>query len=346
MFKIIATIGQPTCEYENIIEIIKSGAHILRYNLAANLGFEEHARRIKIARKAIFDLNKKDIKILYDIPFPGKKIRLGMLPEPKHFIEKGTVLTFGMGKETDDINKFIPIDYDNIMEVIGSFDNRKVFTIGDGELAFQILEINKESFSAQAISSDYLPCVKSINIGHIITSHIEDEEFQKLINFVADFPPDIVAFSFTENKVDLVNYIKIFSGISINHKLEYFAKIESKKGVDNISEISAVIDGIIVARGDLALCEDYKLLGVLQRKILKLAKQNNVPCYLSTQLFESALNKYVPTRAEISDVSNAVFNGFHGVMLAKETTSSIKAFEIVRSISEIIEVCERELENA
>ncbi|MCY1290933.1 pyruvate kinase [compost metagenome] len=149
---IAATVGQLTCTAEMLESMKTAGVTLFRYNLAAQLGLSEHRRRMEVFRTVQSNSSVQSIQLLLDVPFPGAKFRIGMLPERKHLVEAGTTLTFTSGLETKDINAYVPVDVQNLGLLV---DIGKVVTIGDGELAFQIDEVvDKNTFIATAVTTD------------------------------------------------------------------------------------------------------------------------------------------------------------------------------------------------
>lgn len=325
----------PCCEPEGIDLLLLHGVSVLRYNIAADLGYVEHSRRIKIARNSIEKSDRAgNIAIMLDLPFPGRKIRIGMLPERIHAVKKGDLVTFKTGKESTNFHDFIPVNYPDIAQFIKP---EYEFSIGDGELALKVNEqLSDDSFNAIVLNDGYIPCQKSVNFGHIV----EAEQDNEMLNFVAQTRPDWIALSFINDVQQLQRAFEILSGYGITRKNTRFViKIETQQGVDNISQLTERVDAVIIARGDLAVTADYFRLGTNQKIITEACKKVNKPVILSTQILESSCEWYVPARSEISGLTYAILDGINGIMLAKETSSLNNITRPLVVTREIISEC-------
>lgn len=329
---IAATVGQSTCSSDMLLSMHKAGATLFRYNLAAQLGLAEHRRRMDIFR-TVQATTHGSVKLLLDVPFPGAKFRVGMLPERKHLIEAGTTLRFTTGKETDDILAYVPVDVAQLGLLVAP---GKTVTIGDGELAFHVDRVmDDNTFIATAITSNYLPCQKSLNTGRVNNS--ATQENAELIGFLAEISPEYIAFSFVE---DAESSEETFSALAAQglKRTSYkaIAKIETLKGVRNLQNFAHLYDGIMVARGDLALNVDCYHLGEIQDYLTNFAKQNGLECIVSTQVCESIDANAVPNRAELVGMYQLAKSGADFILLAKETSTLSSPLQSITAVQKTI----------
>ncbi|MBA9086867.1 pyruvate kinase [Fontibacillus solani] len=314
--EIVATIGPLSTNYSTIKSIIEAGANLLRFNFALG-STEEMIERVDVAKKVISDHNYNNVKILADLP--GCKIRVCDFIEGKLHINKKNKYIFKSCFELTSCKEFIPINYPNIGKCV-SLD--QLLIIGDGEIVFCIEEIyNDESFTAVALNSGVLRALNGISISG---------EIDKLNHFTSNtinhiksldyLRPDFVAFSFVRD-ADMVIKGKelIQHSCGINYKPKIVSKIETPLGIENFESIVGITDIILLARGDLAVYTDYSKLGIYQTKAIDICKLHKKKIIISTQVLESLVDRYFPTRSEVSDLTNIVLKGAHGIMLCKET---------------------------
>lgn len=332
---IIATIGQYSCAQETLIALVDAGVSVFRLNLAAKLGFDEHHRRLKLARDVIaFKGVVPVVRVMLDIPFPGSKVRIGMLPLPKHAVTRGQKVRFKSGTVTEDFKEFVPVDVENLGLLVTP---NQVITVGDGELALTVETIESDcSFIATALNDYWIPCVKSLNMG-VIRNSMLDDSFITTARFLGEEAPDLIALSFVESGDQFLTCKNKLSELgAIKESTRLVPKIETLEGVKNAEEILSLSDMFIVGRGDLALNANFSMLPVLQKRLISLARKLGKIAIVSTQIIESAGRFAVPYRAEIMDVANIVLDGAQGIMLAKETSATPNAPLVVKTVNEII----------
>ncbi len=201
---IIATIGQPTDNEESLTHILRnSRVKYLRYNLGAKLGYDVHRARTLAARKLIEKLGLvEEVGIMYDLPFPASKVRIGMLPEAQHPVKAGDIIRFRSGSTNEDFHQFVPVEFPNIGKAV---ELGQIISIGDGELALRVATLDShDQFSAVCLSDGAVPCVKSLNFG-TFHDNIESEESIALLSFVSEMSPDSIVLSFIENVEQLIS---------------------------------------------------------------------------------------------------------------------------------------------
>lgn len=330
--RIAATVGQSTCSTQSLVQLADAGACMFRYNLAARLGFDVHRQRIDAFRQARAT-SQQEMLLMLDLPLPGAKWRVGMLPEPRHLITTGTVLKFRTGTETQDILDHIPV----LAPHLGTrVTLNQVVTVGDGELALRVLEIHDEdSFSALALTTANLPCQKSLNLGRIELTDLADHG--AILDFVAESRPDYIALSFVET-VEAAS--QVFDALAQRglRRSEYraIAKIETATGVANAQTLATVFEMIMVARGDLALNVDFSYLGELQEHLINQARAVGKECMVATNVCESIATSGVPNRAELVGMYALAKQKVDFILLAKETSSLPNPIRSVKVLRDVI----------
>jgi pyruvate kinase len=297
------------------LEILKnladSGMTIGRLNFSHGT-FAEYEKDISLVRTLNKEY-KKDIEILADLE--GHRIRVGKIESGKAELKKGQQLIL-TNKDIVGNSKRVSIDYLNPLT-----DITKNFTIfiDDGNLVLKVLS-SKEDELVTEVQMDYvLKTHKGVNIPNakLKFKPLEDKDFKGLL-FALDQKVDYVANSFVRNATDMQPIIDIVKEHEAKCKL--IAKIEDMSGINNIDEILNVVDGIMVARGDMGVSLPVYSVPVMQKYIIKKCKSCNKFVITATQMLESMIKNPVPTRAEVSDVANAVLDGTDYTMLSAETS--------------------------
>jgi pyruvate kinase len=297
------------------LEILKnladSGMVIGRLNFSHGT-FAEYEKDISLVRT----LNKeyrKGIEILVDLE--GHRIRVGKIEGEKVELKKGQQLIL-TNKDIVGNSKKISIDYLNPLTDIAK--NFTIF-IDDGNLVLKVLS-SKEDELVTEVQMDYvLKTHKGVNIpdAKLKFKPLEDKDFKGLL-FALDQKVDYVANSFVRDATDMQPIIDIVKEYEAKCKL--VAKIEDMSGINNIDEILNVVDGIMIARGDMGVSLPVYSVPVMQKYIIKKCKSCNKFVITATQMLESMIKNPVPTRAEVSDVANAVLDGTDYTMLSAETS--------------------------
>ncbi|MBP0714296.1 pyruvate kinase [Burkholderia sola] len=331
--RIAATIGQATCRSETLRELGEAGVRLFRYNMAAQLGLDEHGRRMNLFRQVQAERGS-DIELMLDLPLPGAKFRIGMLPEPRHLIEKGTQLTFATGVESDSIERMVPVDVARLGERV---EKDQLVTVGDGELAFRVREvIDHSSFLAEALTTHYLPCQKSLNVGSVDLCATDRND--ALAAFVASVRPEYIAFSFVESLLSARDAFALLERHGLRQgDYKAIAKIETLTGIKALPEFIREFDSVMVARGDLALNLDFAYLGEAQEHIIDTCRVFERSCIVSTQLCESVNAGGIPNRSELVGMHHIATRGVEYMLLAKETSTLAEPMRAVHTLRRIID---------
>ncbi len=335
---IVATISKNSYSADKVREIITAGAEVLRYNFSHGSP-SEVKEKIGIARKVIAEMGMAGkIKILADLP--GSKIRLGDFPQKEQPAKIGQVFLFKSAKSSADPFEFVPVDFEKIGQMVAV---GQIFTLGDGEIAFEIIKINNDNaFEAKTVNDGLILNMKGINITEGIDqlNHLNEKTIEA-IKILPEIKPDWVAFSFVNSRDHLIKGKQLLKehGAAGWEPL-IVSKVESPLGVKNIDEIIAESDIIMVARGDLGLTVPIENLGLIQKDIIGRAKKAGQGVFVATHVLGSLLSYYVPARAEVVDLTQIVLDGADGIMLTKETGISLTPGYSVAMAKKIISVVE------
>ena len=330
--KIVATLGPATSSYEMINQLVDAGASMFRLNTSH--GSEEgHAANIEIIRK-ISKESGKFIPILVDLQ--GPKIRVGNIKEPVE-IKEGQEIVL---EATDDINNpaIIPVDYEGIADDVKPGD--KVL-LDDGNVGLQVIEVKNHQVYAKVLYGKVIKPRKGINLpGSTASLSAVTERDVEFIRFAVEFDADYIALSFVREARDIElakKYIKDFGG-----NIPVIAKIEKPQAVEKLEEILKVADGIMVARGDLGIEMSPEEVPIVQKFIVDQTIRERKVCIVATQMLESMIENPIPTRAEASDVANAILDGTDAIMLSGETAMGkhpVDAVKMMRKIASNVEEC-------
>lgn len=328
--KIVATLGPATSSYEMILELVKAGATMFRLNTSH--GNEEgHAQNIKYIRE-VSKKTGKFIPVLVDLQ--GPKIRVGNIPAPRE-INVGEDIIL---EASNDINnqEIIPVDYEGIA---GDVKVGEKILLDDGKIGLEVLKIDGKKVHAKVLYGETIRPRKGINIPGATASlsAVTDRDIE-FIRFAVEYDADYVALSFVREAKDIElakRHIKNFGG-----NIPVIAKIEKPQAVENLEEILKVTDGIMVARGDLGIEMSPEDVPMTQKYIVEETIKERKVCIVATQMLESMIEEPIPTRAEASDVANAILDGTDAIMLSGETAMGkypIEAVKMMRKIATNVE---------
>lgn len=329
--KILATIGPAVSSAEKIEELVMAGVNGCRLNFSHG-SYAEREQQIDWIR---FAANKKgrSVAILQDLQ--GPKIRLGELKDDKMKVKLGDELVLDAKLEKHDGGMRIPVQY-NLAEKVRVGEPIYIF---DGKIKTEVIKIvDKNAVLVQVKNDGEIMSRKGLNLpetdfaGDIIT-----EKDLADIQFGARADIDFVALSFVQSAEDIVKLKQIL--LSFGSTAKVIAKIETKKAVENdevMEEIVKAADGIMVARGDMAVEAGAEVVPIVQRKLVALCRQHSKLCIVATQMLSSMVENPEPTRAEVNDIANTVIQGADAVMLSDETANGKYPLETVRAMKKVI----------
>lgn len=333
--KIIATVGPASENLEVIGEMIENGVDIFRFNLKHN-SFSWHKQIIGRVRE-VAKKKKKRVGIMVD--FQGPEIRLETKDELPIGIKKGEV--FWISNKLSDDSKIIKANPGIVIKYIRK--GEKMF-VDDGN--FELKSLGKSSKGIKVVSDSDLVIKnrKSLNIvsDELNLPMLADRDKEALAR-LDEINPDYIALSFVRNKRDVEVLKKLL--VKIDPEVKVVAKIENGRAIKNIEEIIKTADGIMVARGDLGIEIPIEELAFWQKKIIDMCRMYSKPVIVATQMLQSMVSNNRPTRAEVTDVSNAVFDGTDALMLSEETSIGVNPTRVVKEMSEIANFCENSMIN-
>ncbi len=332
--KIGATIGPSCQETKIIVQMTKAGMNFARLNFSHG-SYENHALLIKNIRKAEKQA-KKPIAILQDLQ--GPKIRIGKMPEKGVELKEKQKITFDTSIDSY-TNQCLPIDYSELHEHLKVGER---ILIDDGHIEVKIEKIQGSKITGVVIEGGMVISHKGMNLpdSKLSISALTDKD-KKDLRFGVEHNVDLVAMSFVENAKDILDVkflIKEYEKelkIKNQPPIRVIAKIERHKAVGNIKEIIEVADGIMVARGDLGLEMPAAEVPLIQKEIIDMANAAAIPVIVATQMLDSMQRNRRPTRAEVSDVANAVIDHADSLMLSNETAVGKHPVLTVKMMAEI-----------
>lgn len=326
--KIIGTIG-PASESEEVLkQLFKNGLDVCRLNFSHG-SHEEHKKRIDAIKKVREELNMP-IAIMLDTK--GPEIRIGDFEEDIVEIQEGDIFTL----TTRDIigNKdIVSVSYKGLPNDVNK--GTKIL-IDDGLLELEVLEIvNGTDIKCIALNNGTLKNRKGVNVPNVkINLPAVTEKDVKDIIFGIENEVDFIAASFVRKASDVLEIRKILEENNGDF-IEIIAKIENQEGVDNIDEILAAADGIMVARGDLGVEIQTEEIPIVQKELIRKANLAGKPVITATQMLDSMIRNPRPTRAEVTDVANAILDGSSAIMLSGETAAGKYPLEAVKTMYNI-----------
>jgi len=324
--KIICTLGPSTNSVEKIIELVHAGMDIARMNFSHGT-HADHKARIDMVREAS-QITGKQIAILQDLQ--GPKIRIGDL-EKTVLLKQGERFTITTRDILGTYN-CVSTTYKEIVKDVRPGDR---ILMDDGLLEVRVLEKNDTDVVTEVVIGGLLKSKKGLNLPGVNMSvpSLSEKDIQD-VYFGLDNNVDLIALSFVRSAQDIHNLREI---INLRRKDTWIvAKIERPEAITNLEQIVDAANAVMVARGDLGVEMKTSSVPILQKRIVQVCNAMYKPVIIATQMLESMTENPRPTRAEASDVANAVFDGTDAVMLSGETASGKYPIETARTMSEII----------
>ena len=327
--KIIATLGPTSNTIDKIRELAQAGVTMFRLNSS----HENEA--VHLAR--LNDIRAIEKELGYPIPtlldLQGPKIRVGVLDEPIELVKDSTVKFRHQEKYEDGV---IPVDYEGIAKDVTIGEK---IMLDDGKLVLEVEKVEDDLISAKVLCGGFLKQRKGINIpgsqGSLKVLTPRDVEFVK---FAIDNEIDYLGLSFVRDAKDVMELRDLIK--QNNGKTKVISKIEKPQALKNIDEIITKSSGIMVARGDLGIEISPEKVPIVQKEIIRKANAQRKVVIVATQMLESMIEQPIPTRAEASDVANAILDGTDAIMLSGETAAGkypVEAVKMMKSIAQNVE---------
>lgn len=309
--KIICTVGPAIDSEKMLIKMFNAGMNVARLNFS-HASYDEAAKRIARIRTASAKTNKY-VGIMLDTK--GPEIRVGCFENDECAFEKGDYVTLVNEEVLGNKERF----YVNCPEFFVDIEKGNEILIDDGKISFTVVEKHEDKVVCVVNNTCVIKNKKGINLpGVKLTMPFVSEKDYNDIKFGCTQGIDLIALSFVRRAEDVVEVRNILKELG-KPRIEIIAKIENQEGLNNIEEIVEVADGIMVARGDLGVEVPTELVPIYQKKIISIANKVGKPVITATHMMESMINSPRPTRAEASDVANAILDGCDAIMLSGES---------------------------
>ncbi len=335
--KIICTIGPATCSYQAIERLYEAGMSVVRLNMS-------HATHAE-AQSVIHWVKTLNRKVRYPVPVmldtQGPEIRTGPLDEPIELYAGQTVFLEAApdAAAADTKVTTIPVNYPDLPRSVGPGDRVR---IDNGLLTVDVVATRGQRLECRVQDGGLLGSRKHINLPGIAVNlpSITAKDREDLALGV-DQEVDFVALSFVRSAEDIAE-LRGLLGAKSGRTVKVIAKIENREGVSNAESIAAAADGVMVARGDLGIETDIAALPSVQRELVATCARLGKRCVVATHLMESMIDNPMPTRAEVIDVANAVYEGVDAIMLSGETSVGRYPVRVVEQLANIAEASERQ----
>lgn len=331
--KIICTIGPASETPEMVEKLAKEGMNIVRFNFSHDVQ-ENHLRRMNMVRE-VSDRIGINLAILLDTK--GPEIRTGVFKEEKVFLEQGETVRIAFDMDLEGTKERFAISVPEVYDDVAKGDT---ILIDDGLVRLTVMDKEDGDLVCRIENPGVVSNRKGINIpGVILSMPFMSEKDREDIRFGAQNDVDYIAASFARRGSDIAEIREILKEEG-REDIQIIAKIENQEGVDNIEEILEEADGIMVARGDLGVEIEAHLVPIYQKQMIKTANRLGKPVITATHMLESMQSNPRPTRAEASDVANAILDGTDAIMLSGESAVGKYPVEAVRTMNNIARAME------
>ncbi|MBS1446898.1 MAG: pyruvate kinase [Odoribacter sp.] len=326
--KIVATISDKRCDVDFLQELYQAGMDVVRLNTAH--------QTLDDAMKVIRNVRAVSEKIPLLIDTKGPEVRTKQVTVPIE-VEKGEVIYITGKEEVVSDGKLLHVSYENFTQDIKIGDK---ILVDDGDMEFIVQGKYEDRLEVMATNPGFIKDKKSVNVpGASMKLQSLSEKDRRFIEFAIENHLDFIAHSFVRNKEDVLQIQEILDQYKSDIKI--IAKIENQEGVDNIDEILDHVYGVMVARGDLAIEIDAEKIPKIQRCIVTKCIESKKPVIIATQMLHTMIEHPRPTRAEVSDIANAIFMGTDAIMLSGETAYGsypVEAVEVMTKVAEANEL--------
>ena len=333
--KIVCTIGPASDSEEVLIKMVEAGMNVARCNFSHG-DHPQHRARFEMIKKVREEMNRP-IAIMLDTK--GPEYRCGNFINDKVEVKEGDKFTFTTRDVIGD-EKIVSVSYKNLHEELHKDD---IILVNNGLVSFKVLSIDGQDILTEVLIGGIISNHKSMSFpnNHLKQPFLSENDKADLL-FGIENGADFVAASFVSCKQDMVDMRK-FLDDNGGQDIEIIAKIENRTGVNNIDEICEIADGIMVARGDLGVEVPFIEVPSIQKSLIKKCRLKGKVVITATEMLESMINNPRPTRAEISDVANAVYDGTSAIMLSGESAGGKYPVEATANMAKIAEFTESKI---
>jgi pyruvate kinase len=326
--KIVATMGPASAKKEVLLAMIKAGVNICRLNFSHGKA-QDHKAVIDTIRE-INEQYKTNVGILADLQ--GPKIRIGLVKDGGIHLVNGTRINITTHECIGDDNR-IYITYETFPQDV---QQNEIILLDDGKIQMKVIETNRvDTVVCEIMHGGILTSRKGVNLPNTKVSipSLTEEDLENL-KYALDWDVDWIGLSFVRTGQDIVELKQIIARSGKSAKV--IAKVEKPEAIDNIDEIIAATDGVMVARGDLGVEMPLEEVPLLQKMIARKCREASKPVIVATQMLESMITTPRPTRAEVNDVANSVLDGADAVMLSGETSVGEFPVIVIETMAKIV----------
>lgn len=324
--KIVCTIGPASEDVEVLKKLLASGMNVARLNFSHGV-HEEHGLRIENIKQASRETN---IPVAIMLDTKGPEIRIGLLEKDQIELIEGEKITLTTTEILGNKERIF-VNYSGLPNDVSLGD---ILLLDDGLISLKVLEIDATEILCEVVNGGLLSNRKKLNLPGVQLNlpGLTERDYAD-IAFGVKAGIDFIAASFIRNAADVIAIRKILE--ELDSQAAIIAKIENRQGVDNIAEILQVADGIMIARGDLGVEIPAEEVPLVQKRLIKESNQAGKPVITATQMLDSMSRNPRPTRAEASDVANAILDGSDAIMLSAETATGKFPVEAVKTMARI-----------
>jgi len=331
--KIIATLGPASSDYSMLRKIITAGVDVVRLNFSHGT-HKQHLERIALVRQ-INQRYRRHIRIMQDLE--GFRIRVGRFKGSKTRVLKKRTLLWLTNNPEDQDSTMVPLDYKGELRWIKP---NQLMYIDDGNLALRVKQVSSNKIKTQVLEGGVLKERKGINIPDAQPPFQGmTRKDKKDIDFGVGYGVDYIALSFVRDEEDVRDAMKLIKPRLA--RCQVVAKIETRQAIESIDRIISVADGIMIARGDMGVAVPIYEVPIIQKRIIKKCNAAKKFVITATQMLEHMTEHSRPTRAEVTDVANAIIDGSDFVMLSAETAVGQYPYESVAMMNNIIKFTEK-----
>lgn len=333
--KIVCTLGPACSDKQTLIEMCKAGMNVARLNFSHNT-HADHEKRIALIKEVREEL---ELPIAIMLDTKGPEYRIKTFKNGKITLKEGDTFTFTADEVEGDETR-VSVNYKGLPHDLEKGD---IILLNNGLLSFEVTDKNDTDVLCRVVIGGELSDRKSMSFPNktLKQKYLSDQDKQD-IKFGIEHDIDFIACSFVSCRQDLLDVKNYLSELGASG-IDLIAKIENRSGVDNIEEISGECDGIMVARGDMGVEIPFEELPAIQKKIITKCRMLGKRVITATEMLESMIYNVRPTRAEISDVANAVYDGTSAIMLSGETAAGKYPVQAVRTMARIAENTEKNI---
>jgi pyruvate kinase len=332
--KIVCTLGPAVDSFEQLKTLIEAGMNVARFNMSHG-SRPEHQDRYDRLRKAAEETGRA-VGVLADLQ--GPKIRLETFAEGPVELVRGEEFTI----TTEDVPGDKSICGTTYKGLPGDVSKGDSVLINDGNVALQVVEVEGPRVRCTVVEGGVISDHKGINLpGAAVNVPALSEKDIEDLRFALRMGCDMVALSFVRDAADVQDVHRVMD--EVGRRVPVIAKVEKPQAVANMQEVVLAFDGVMVARGDLAVEYPLERVPMVQKRLIEMCRRNAKPVIVATQMMESMITNSRPTRAEASDCANAILDGADAVMLSAESSVGQYPVETVKTMSKIVEAAEEEL---